>query len=189
MSAIVRLRRRVLAACELPPELRRPYLRLPVERRLPTLFALSALRRLTGRSIIDLAAFLVEVRPGCPLHSHLRAAECEHARLSPAFAGGSGTVSHERGAMLYALARALRPERVIETGTANGASTAYLLAALRRTGHGSLVSIDLPFADARGEITPIVPGSTIGYYDASPLPCGKPPGWMVPDDLRDRWRL
>jgi predicted O-methyltransferase YrrM len=86
--------------------------------------------------------------------------------------------------------RALRPATVIETGTANGISTTYLLAALHRNAAGRLISIDLPFEVGTGaEYRPVVAGTTIGQWDASPLPPGKAPGWAVPDDLRGRWEL
>jgi predicted O-methyltransferase YrrM len=44
----------------------------------------------------------------------------------------------------YALIRILRPKNVIETGTASGSMTSFILAALNKNKFGTLTSIDLP---------------------------------------------
>lgn len=49
----------------------------------------------------------------------------------------------ESSYLLYALVRATRPERVVETGVANGASTFFLLHALEQNGRGQLESVDV----------------------------------------------
>lgn len=72
-------------------------------------------------------------------------------------------------ARYYALVRRLRPETVVETGVCNGASTLCLLAALEANGTGRLYSVDLP--------------------DEDRLPADAEPGWIVPDEYRDRWEL
>jgi predicted O-methyltransferase YrrM len=46
-------------------------------------------------------------------------------------------------AALYGIVRALRPTTVLETGVEIGVSTAVLLAALDRNGHGQLHSVDI----------------------------------------------
>jgi len=69
----------------------------------------------------------------------------------------------------YAALRALRPDIVVETGVANGVSSAYLLLALHKNGRGGLYSIEVG--------------------DSSYLPAGKETGWVVPAWLRPRWRL
>ncbi|MCI4342334.1 MAG: class I SAM-dependent methyltransferase [Thermoplasmata archaeon] len=56
------------------------------------------------------------------------------------------------GWILYALARRLRPEQVVETGVANGHSSFLLLEALRRNGRGRLVSFDV--VAGAGELVP-----------------------------------
>lgn len=77
-----------------------------------------------------------------------------------------------RSSELYVIVRILRPNIVVETGVANGVSSAYILRAMEDNGVGKLISIDLPY-----------PG--VG----SILPEGKQTGWLVPDDLRHRWTL
>jgi predicted O-methyltransferase YrrM len=71
--------------------------------------------------------------------------------------------------VLYALVRISRPAAVLETGVHDGLSSALILRALERNGHGALTSIDLPSTD---------------------LPLGVDgPGWLVRPSLRKRWKL
>jgi predicted O-methyltransferase YrrM len=77
-----------------------------------------------------------------------------------------------QGALLYLLARALRPTRVIETGIRPGYSTAWLLAALEANRLGSLVSLG--------------PGTTAGRAQAVH---NVTVGQFVPPRLRARWTL
>lgn len=70
------------------------------------------------------------------------------------------------GLLVYRVARATRPDMIVETGVATGVTSAHLLAALEDNGHGMLHSIDLPPTDmlAAGHV-----------------------GAAVPHDLRHRW--
>ena len=56
--------------------------------------------------------------------------------------------SHDGGDALtttvWAIVRHTRPRHVVETGVAQGVSSAFILTALRKNGHGHLWSIDLP---------------------------------------------
>jgi Methyltransferase domain len=72
------------------------------------------------------------------------------------------------GRLCYAVARAIRPSTVIETGVCYGVTSAYLLAALERNEQGHLYSIDLPPLGKDGD----------DYV-----------GWLVPNELRNRWTL
>lgn len=69
---------------------------------------------------------------------------------------------------LYLLCRALTPGLVVETGVANGLSSAYILQALAVNGSGVLHSIDLP-----------LPSESSAQQI----------GALVPQELRGRWRL
>jgi hypothetical protein len=73
---------------------------------------------------------------------------------------------------LYAFARLLRPQHVVETGVSSGISSAHFLLALEKNKSGTLHSIDFPTRQ-RGPIL----GS-----DESPvsLPPGLSSGWAVP---------
>jgi predicted O-methyltransferase YrrM len=77
-----------------------------------------------------------------------------------------------QAALLYLLVRALRPQRVLETGVRPGYSTAWVLAALD--------------ANREGELYSIGPGTTAGR--ASGVPAGSV-GELVPPALRGRWTL
>jgi predicted O-methyltransferase YrrM len=70
---------------------------------------------------------------------------------------------------LYMLCRALTPRRVLETGVAYGASSAFILQALETNGLGRLESIDTAPVD-----------SSIGQTEV---------GGLVPERLRASWRL
>jgi predicted O-methyltransferase YrrM len=77
-----------------------------------------------------------------------------------------------RGPVLYVICRALRPTLAVETGTASGVSTRFILAGMERNLVGKLCSIDFP-VDPHGVR----------------LPPGKETGWLVPKELRHRWEL
>jgi predicted O-methyltransferase YrrM len=72
---------------------------------------------------------------------------------------------------LYAVVRASKPKIAIETGVLHGLTTAFLLRALEKNGHGKLISIDLPSYPVSG------PSNKDGYNAV--LPVGKDPGWVV----------
>jgi len=82
---------------------------------------------------------------------------------------------------LYALVQLLRPTHVVEVGVSSGVSSAYLLRALERVGHGTLHSVDLPQADSRPRSRRRNPSWSI--------PAGRSSGWAVPLPLRKRWDL
>jgi predicted O-methyltransferase YrrM len=77
---------------------------------------------------------------------------------------------------VYVLVRLLRPATVVETGIANGKSSALILRALERNGAGRLVSVDLPTRQEAAR-----------DHDDGLLPAGRAPGWLVPERLRTRW--
>lgn len=81
----------------------------------------------------------------------------------------------------YVLARALRPQAVVETGVLHGMGSAFILHALRRNGAGRLYSIDLPATKETGS-------NNIEGFKAL-LPDGKKPGWMVPPESLPAWSL
>jgi predicted O-methyltransferase YrrM len=97
----------------------------------------------------------------------------------------TGRLGDEEGMRLYALMRELQPETVVETGVCNGFSTAFLLLGLDRNGAGELHSLDLP--DVVGEVYD--PGTFWEGKRGAAIPPGKDPGWVIPDELRGRWRL
>ncbi len=54
-----------------------------------------------------------------------------------------GSLFREEGQVLYALVRALKPQRVLEIGVCTGCSATHLMMALERNGSGTMTSIDV----------------------------------------------
>lgn len=54
-----------------------------------------------------------------------------------------GSLFKEEGQVIYALVRALKPQRVLEIGVCTGCSATHILMALERNGSGKLTSIDV----------------------------------------------
>lgn len=98
----------------------------------------------------------------------------------------------------YCLTRKREPEIIVETGVYHGVSTLAFLLALDRNDAGTLYSIDYAtYLDQsngaksdgrgleyfeRGRPSCAEPGSII-------LPPDKDPGWIIPEELRNRWIL
>jgi hypothetical protein len=82
----------------------------------------------------------------------------------------AGNISLNERRILFVLCRLIKPEIVLETGVANGISSAYILEALEDNNRGNLFSVDLPSVALR----------TIFDRDV---------GWIVPEQLRHRWNL
>jgi Methyltransferase domain len=85
----------------------------------------------------------------------------------PGAAADHQGASPELASVMRVVVRVVRPERVVETGVAQGITSAVTLQAMADNGLGHLVSIDLP---------PL--GATPGYV-----------GSLVPERLRGRWTL
>lgn len=97
----------------------------------------------------------------------------------------------------YSLLRKRRPETVVQTGVFSGVSTTAALLALDRNETGTLHTLDPGIGTAvDGGIDPADPD--VRFYErgrpscsdaeSHELPDGKRFGWIIPDDLRERWR-
>lgn len=84
-------------------------------------------------------------------------------------------VTLERGLALYGIVRALKPERVVETGMASGVATTFLSAALVDNGSGTLYSIELTQEEAARRFE---------RYRTSFDP-RRGPGWAIPREIRE----
>jgi predicted O-methyltransferase YrrM len=84
-----------------------------------------------------------ELPPGRSSWSEVTAAE-----RSDAYASLYLPISPEAGKLLYALARAIRPQTIVEFGTSFGISTLYLAAAVTDNGTGRVVTTELSHAKA-----------------------------------------
>lgn len=98
-----------------------------------------------------------------------------------------GTVAMATAKDYYALIRKQQPDIIVETGVSNGLSTLSVLLALQMNENGHLYSIDYPFrAD---ESLEEFRQETFDNYAGAAIPSDKEPGWIIPDQLRDRWDL
>jgi len=91
------------------------------------------------------------------------------------------TVGFSESRILYLLTRYYKPNIIIDTGVFHGLSSAMFLLGLHKNKKGHLYSIDLPMAQRR-EISEKKIQSRIASF-----PKGKSAGWLVPENLRDRW--
>jgi predicted O-methyltransferase YrrM len=96
-----------------------------------------------------------------------------------------GNIGYTEGMYLYAVLRKLRPRIAVETGVANGFSTAFSLLALDKNGEGELHSIDLPREVGRD----YEPGAFYEGEGRAGIPAGSEPGWLIPPELKQRWTL
>jgi len=81
--------------------------------------------------------------------------------------------------ILYLICRIKKPKVVVETGVASGFSSSFILKALQENSIGKLYSIDLP-VKAWKENDP---------REYICRPNDRDVGWLVPNNLRDRWEL
>lgn len=123
------------------------------------------LAEVSGSSVASVRKYLDEPFKNDEFYSHLRQSEHIFSRAEIT----SADFYAKKVVMQYAMVRAMKPEVILETGVASGVSTAYLLLALETNGHGKLDSIELG--------------------DTAYLPPGRSPGWLVPEWLRDHWKM
>jgi hypothetical protein len=119
------------------------------------------------------------------LREHLLEKGREHREAVAGSGHSLGAIGYTEGAYLYAVMRHLRPEVAVETGVANGFSTAFSLLALARNGSGHLHSVDLPREVGRDYDA----GTFYEGEGRAGIPSGSEPGWLIPQGLRDRWTL
>ncbi len=123
------------------------------------------LARITGATVAQMRRYLSEPFQDRAFYEYLQAAD---KKLEGIEAIGANLYA-KRVVMQYAIVRAFNPALVLETGIANGVSSAYILLAMEKNQRGALHSIDV--------------------NDGSYLPAGKEVGWMVPAFLRHRWTM
>jgi cephalosporin hydroxylase len=113
----------------------------------------------------EIRAFLEEPFDDAEFADHLR----RTTNLVGQAAVSTADLYAKKVLILYAAARALKPQIVVETGVANGVSSSYLLLAMQKNCTGELHSIEMG--------------------DSSVILKGQPAGWVVPKQLRERWTL
>jgi len=82
---------------------------------------------------------------------------------------------------LYMAVRFSKAQIVFETGVFDGHTSAVIIQALNDNGDGTLISVDLPAYE-------VIEGSTNRMAETT-LPSKCEPGWIVPDYLKERYRL
>jgi predicted O-methyltransferase YrrM len=125
----------------------------------------------------ELRALVHQFENAAPrVYEHLaEAARAAGDQTAATRAAGHSESSEEGKKLLYLSVRVSNPRLVVETGPFNGASSTFLLHALEANGgDGRLVSFDL--RDARDAL-------------GVPLPPGREPAWLVPNELRHRLEL
>ena len=95
-------------------------------------------------------------------------------RLAPASHPTGGTMALKEAFTLFTLIRLTKPTIVVETGISQGMSSTAILQGLALNNQGELYSIDLPPEEKRS-----------GSY----LPDAQQLGFLVPEDLRQRWHV
>jgi predicted O-methyltransferase YrrM len=123
------------------------------------------LAQVTGERVSRIRQFIDEPAHTPEFFRHV--SECEKTLRTTRFE--SADLYAKKVLIQYAIVRALRPETIVETGVANGVSSAHVLLALHKNRQGTLHSIEIG--------------------DATYLPAGREPGWVVPDWLRGRWKF
>jgi predicted O-methyltransferase YrrM len=120
---------------------------------------------ITGTSSAQIRAYMDEPIATAAFANVLKTAEEEIGKLSTT----SADLFAKKVLLQYVAVRALVPECIVETGIANGVSSAYILLAIQKNGKGKLHSIELG--------------------DTTLLPTGAEPGWLVPAWLRAPWQV
>lgn len=147
---------------------------------------LSWLSAITGAPEARLATFVAEIRRDTVFLASLQNAYQQHlAGYSPSIfdfmvtPDGNNLFFHPIS--LYAFIRTMHPASVVETGGTPGKTSAFILRALNRNGHGHLWTLDLPPPESN---EPIAPNRSHSFR-----PSGVPSNWCVPAFLRDRQTL
>lgn len=140
------------------------------------------MRFLGGRAA--LAGYEREVRAS-GLVDHLLQKGREQYDAVAAAGHSLGAIGYTEGTYLYAVLRKLQPRLAVETGVANGFSTAFSLLALQTNGEGHLHSIDLPREVGRDYGA----GTFYEGEGRAGIPAGAQSGWLIPEGLKDRWTL
>jgi predicted O-methyltransferase YrrM len=138
-------------------------------------------RFLGGRR--ELARYEHEVRASGLLDNLFAKGQEHAAAISDGYS--LGAIGYTEGIYLYAVLRKVRPQTAVETGVANGFSTAFSLLALQTNDEGHLHSIDLPREVGREYEA----GTFYEGEGRAGIPPGSEPGWLIPPELKERWTL
>ena len=119
------------------------------------------------------------------LLEHIRDKRREYDALVSGDSYTPGGIGVAERMYLYAILRTVKPRIAVETGVANGFSTAFALLALEENGEGELHSIDFP----REVGVEHASGTFYEGAGRAGIPPESMPGWLIPERLRERWTL
>lgn len=125
--------------------------------------------------------YLTQILLNIPFNSHfmwmkkMAKNACGDERLG-------GWIDSACGPVIYAIIRHKKPSVVVETGVGPGSTSAFILKALADNKKGKLYSVDLPGEDAA--VYPCL-GKNFNVH----VPDGFEVGWLVPWQLKHRWKL
>ncbi len=120
------------------------------------------INNLTGASSAEIQGYLSEIAENKDFNNNLEENQTNYGRRR--FSGWGWGIGTTLGTVLYTLCRKVRPDIVVETGVASGVSSSYILCGLEKNKNGVLYSIDLTWREGQS-------------------------GWIIPENLRDRWQL
>jgi len=92
------------------------------------------------------------------------------------------------GEVYYCLVRKYQPGCIVENGVGNGYSTLCLLLAFEKNDSGELQSVNYPM-ELNESIEEFRTETYEGYGGSAAIPPDSEPGWLIPEEYRDRWNL
>lgn len=142
--------------------------------------------KLIGRDAKEISEYIREIKAEKEFHDYIweKYTDFENSLGRKKREYGGGGITENEGIIFYVIVRILKPNVVLETGVANGISSSYILYALERNKSGQLFSIDLPY-----QINRVYPPDYIKLEGKAFIPENKETGWLIPEELKKRWRL
>jgi predicted O-methyltransferase YrrM len=137
-------------------------------------FYIDFFKNLFNVQIEDILKYFYEYQNDIIFHEQFKSKLNELDKIDD---GNSGDVRFN-SLLLYTAVRILKPEIIVETGVANGKSSAVILLAVNHNKSGTLYSFDLP--NKKDNI--LEDGAKTHTYE-------KEVGWLVPDYLKKYWKL
>lgn len=137
-------------------------------------FYIEFFKNLFKINVEDILSFFYDYQNDVFFHENFKSKLSELDQIDD---GNTGDVRFN-SLLLYTAVRIIKPEVIVETGVANGKSSAIILLALNHNKSGTLYSFDLP--NKKGNT--LEDGSQTHTYE-------KEVGWLVPDYLKNSWKL
>ncbi|MFQ6054569.1 MAG: class I SAM-dependent methyltransferase [Methanosarcinales archaeon] len=162
-------------------------LRTYIENRKHEKNRINTIQEITGVDVSTIKKYISEIKNNSDFIETLRAEYRKNCIYKPSkrdfmYSESSGSMFFPY-VTLYVLTRILKPEIIVETGGTPGKSSAFILQAMAKNKNGKLYTIDLPPSKS------LPPNKLDVNKTHEYLPEGKDSGWLVPDNLKDRYNL